>query len=62
MSKKNNCSHNELMESFLEKDKHTGELTIRFYRCVDCGENVDARNVTTIPPSKGLRRIFAIND
>jgi hypothetical protein len=62
MIKKNKCPHNELMESFLEKDKYTGELIVKFYRCVDCGDNVSANKVTTIPPSKGLRRIFAIND
>lgn len=57
-----NCPHSELMENVIERDKNTGYLTIQSYRCVDCGKGMDAKNVTTVPPSKGHRRVFAIND
>lgn len=62
MQKPKGCPHNELMERFFERDRHTGELIVKFYRCIDCGKNIVASKVITIPPSKGCRRVFVIQD
>lgn len=62
MLNQKDCPHNELMESFIDKNADTNKLEVKFYRCVDCGKSIDANKITTIPPSKSSRRIFAIQD
>lgn len=56
------CPHSDLMESFRDQDKDTGEWVVIYYRCVDCGKQIDAKNVNTVPPSKSYKRVFAIQD